>query len=337
MEKLLMRKFRQLILMLFIFCFIIGSVAMSASAMSASTEVPAKVMKQAPGFYRGQLGDFEVTVLSDGTAPRHLDQILSAPRIVRDELTADHEVEPVELSINAYLINTGAHLVLVDTGAGELFGSSNGLLVANIVAAGYRADQVDTILLTHIHADHSGGLSIGGKRQFPNATVYVDGQDVAYWLSKKEELKAPISARKTFEQSQTTVNPYVEAKRLVEIKPGLELVPGFLARSAPGHTPGHTAYLVESRGHKLFLWGDTIHSAKVQFSHPQVTVQYDVKPDEAAQTREQLLDFAAKNGVLVGSDHISFPGLGHVRKVGNGYRWIPIPYTAHVTELDPKP
>ena len=332
-----MKKFKQLILTLFIFGFIIASVTASASAMSVSIEVPAKVMKQAPGFYRGQLGAFEVTALSDGTAPRHLDEILSDHSTTRDELNADHEVEPVELSINAYLINTGAHLVLVDTGAGELFGPLSGLLVANIVAAGYRADQVDTILLTHIHGDHSGGLSIGGKRQFPNATVYVDGLDVAYWLNKKEELFAPPSARKTFEQSQATVNPYVEAKRLVEIKQREEIVPGITARSAPGHTPGHTVYLVESQGHKLLLWGDTIHSAEVQFSHPQVTVQYDVQPSVAIQTREQLLDFAAKDAWVVGSDHISFPGLGHVRKVSSGYRWIPIPYTARVTELDPKP
>ena len=327
-----MTKFRQLILTLLIFGFVIGSVG-----VPASIAVPAKVMKQAPGFYRGQLGDFEVTALSDGTTPRHLDEILSDPETVRDELTADHEVEPVELSINAYLINTGTHLVLVDTGAGELFGPLSGLLLANLVAAGYQAEQVDMILLTHIHGDHSGGLSISGKRQFPNATVYVDGLDVAYWLSKNEELKAPESTRKTFQQSQATVNPYVEAKRLLEIKRGSELVPGITARSAPGHTPGHTAYLVESRGHKLLLWGDTIHSAEVQFSYPQVTVQYDVRPDEATQTREQLLDFAAKNAVLVGSNHVSFPGFGHVRKLGDGYRWIPISYTARITELDPMP
>lgn len=326
-----MTKYRLLILTLLITGLLVCSAPLPAAA-----QAPVKVMKQVAGFYRASLGAFEVTALSDGNAPRHLDQILSDPGLVREELTADHQGEPVELSINAYLINTGAHLVLVDTGARELFGPSSGLLVSNLMAAAYRADQIDTILLTHIHGDHSGGLSSDGKRQFPNATVYVDSQDVAYWLSKKQELKAPASARKTFEQSQTTVNPYVEANRLVEIKPGSELVTGITARSAPGHTPGHTAYLVESRGHKLLLWGDTIHSSEVQFSHPQVTVQYDVNPDEATQTRRQLLDFAAKNAVLVGSAHISFPGFGHVRKMGDSYRWIPIPYTARVTELDPK-
>ena len=128
----------------------------------------------------------------------------------------------------------------------------------------------------------------------------------------------------------------MEAKRLVEIEPASKLVPGITAYSAPGHTPGHTAYLVESKEHKLLLWGDIIHAAQVQFDYPEIAVQYDVNPDKAAQTRKLLLDFAARNAVLVGSDHISFPGLGHVRKVGDRYRWVPIQYTARSTELDPK-
>src|SRR5262249_8362930 len=139
---------------------------------------------QAPGFYRAALGSFEVTALSDGTAPRHLDQILSKPDIVVAEYTANHQREPIGLSINAYLINTGAHLVLIDTGAGKLFGATSGLLITNLKAAGYQPDQIDTILLTHIHGDHSGGLSIKGARQFPRATVYVDEHDLRYFVTR---------------------------------------------------------------------------------------------------------------------------------------------------------
>lgn len=319
-----------------ILVLILVGLTITSVARIVAGQTPAPSPRQAPGFYRGYLGAFEVIALSDGTAPRRLDEIMSNPRLVREELSADHISEPVPISINAYLINTGSHLVLVDTGAGELFGSSSGLLLSNITAAGYRADQVDVILLTHIHADHSGGLSVGGKRRFPNATVYVNGRDIAHWLSKDEEAKAPPSSRKTFEQSQASVNPYVAANRVVEIKPDSEAIPGITARSASGHTPGHTAYLVESQGHKLLLWGDTIHSAEIQFGHPEVTVQYDVNPQAAVNARQQLLDFASKSGVLVGSAHISFPGLGRVRKVEGGYRWAPMPYSATVTELDPK-
>jgi glyoxylase-like metal-dependent hydrolase (beta-lactamase superfamily II) len=257
---------------------------------------------------------------------------------VQSELSANHESEPVAISINAFLINTGSHLVLVDTGAGELFGASSGLLLANLAASGYRADQVDTVLLTHIHGDHSGGLTVSGTRQFPNATVYVDGRDIALWLSKSKKERAAPSAQKTLEQSRSTVNPYVEAKRVVEIKPDMEVIPGITARAASGHTPGHTVYLVENQGHRLVLWGDTIHAAEVQFSHPDVTVQYDVDAQDAARARRRWLDAAATTGVLVGAAHISFPGLGHVRKTDDdGYRWVPIAHSPTVIELDPRP
>jgi glyoxylase-like metal-dependent hydrolase (beta-lactamase superfamily II) len=311
--------------------------ALIGLAILATAKVPSPTSeRQAPGFYRGYLGAFELTALSDGTASRHLDEILSNPELVREKLKADHQSEPVALSINAYLINTGSHLVLVDTGAGELFGPSSGLLLSNLTAAGYRADKVDIILLTHIHGDHSGGLSIQGKRQFPNATVYVDGRDTAHWLNDEMEAKAPSSSRKTFEQSRATISPYVIAGRLVETRPEVEVIPGITARTASGHTPGHTAYLVQSQGHKLLLWGDTIHAAEIQFDHPEVTVRYDVNAEEAAYSRRQWLEFAARTGVLVGSAHISFPGLGHVRKTTNGYRWMPIMYSAVPTELSPE-
>src|SRR6202034_4043674 len=101
------------------------------------------------------------------TAPRHVDKILSKPDIAVSEYAADHEMEPVDLSINAYLINTGAHLIPIDTGAGELFGATSGMLITNLEAAGYRPEQIDTILLTHIHADHSGVFQLGELETFP--------------------------------------------------------------------------------------------------------------------------------------------------------------------------
>jgi glyoxylase-like metal-dependent hydrolase (beta-lactamase superfamily II) len=297
---------------------------------------PRKPHQQAPGFYRARLGSFEVTALSDGAAPRHLDQILSNPDIAIAEYAADHEPQSVALSINAYLIDAGAHLVLIDTGAGELFGSASGMLVANLKAAGYQPEQIDTILLTHIHADHSGGLSIGGVRQFPNATVYVNERDVEYFVTSKDSSDESENLRRIVRQSRATVGPYLQANRVVLVKKDGEILPGITARSQPGHTPGHTAYLVESDGHKMLFWGDIVHSAEVQFEHPEVTIQYDIDPKEAAEARLREFQFTADRGLLVASAHISFPGIGHVRRAGSAYRWMPIPYSATVTELDPK-
>jgi glyoxylase-like metal-dependent hydrolase (beta-lactamase superfamily II) len=116
-----------------------------------------------------------------------MDQIFSKPTIAIKEYAANHEAPPISMSINAYLINTGSRLILIDTGTGELLGATSGLLISNLNAAGYRPGQIDTILLTHIHADHSGGLSIGGVRQFPNATVYVDRRDLEFFVTGKDD------------------------------------------------------------------------------------------------------------------------------------------------------
>jgi glyoxylase-like metal-dependent hydrolase (beta-lactamase superfamily II) len=97
---------------------------------------------------------------------------MSKPQAVRDAMARAHQALPIELSINAFLINTGSALVLVDTDAGELFGP-RGRLIANLRASGYQPEQIDAVLLTHIHGEHSGGLSIGGQRVFPNADIYV--------------------------------------------------------------------------------------------------------------------------------------------------------------------
>ncbi len=294
----------------------------------ASAEA-APVRTQAPGYYRLMVGDDEVTVLSDGTAPRDVSQIMSKPQEIRDTLARDHEALPIELSINAFLINTGAHLILVDTGAGELFGAGAGHLLPNLRAAGYQPEQVDTILLTHIHADHSGGLSIGGQRVFTNAVVYVDKHDPDFWLSKAAEAANP-ERKTTFKQSHQTVDPYVTAGKLRTFEGAVELLPGIRTLPAYGHTPGHSAYLVESKGERLLLWGDTIHLAEVQFADPDVTIEYDVDRAAAVASRKKLLGEAARTGMLVGGPHISFPGLGHVSTDASGYHWIALPYQATV-------
>jgi glyoxylase-like metal-dependent hydrolase (beta-lactamase superfamily II) len=288
------------------------------------------VDQQTPGFYRLRLGDFKVTVLLDGAAARNLPKIMSKPDIVRAEFAASHQALPVELSINAYLIDTGKKRILVDTGAGELFGDAAGHLVANMRAAGYAPTDIDVVLLTHIHADHSGGLSIGGKRVFPHAVVYVDKRDPALWLSRDAEAKAPPERRITFRQSQQTVEPYARAGKLKTFDGATRLFPGIRSIPEHGHTPGMSGYMIESRGERLLLWGDIIHATQAQFRHPEITIDYDVDPAQAITTRQRILRDAAEQGYLVGGAHLSFPGLGHVRADGNGsYEWVPAPY--HMT------
>jgi glyoxylase-like metal-dependent hydrolase (beta-lactamase superfamily II) len=163
---------------------------------------------------------------------------------------------------------------------------------------------------------------------FTNAVVFVDKRDPAYWLDADQEKAAPEKQKQTFRQSHATVDPYLKAGRLKTFDGATTLFPGIRSIPAYGHTPGHTAYLVESHGQQLLLWGDIIHCAEVQFRDPTITIEYDLNPDAAVATRMKLLADAAKQGYLVGGAHISFPGLGHVCADNKGYSWIPLPYSA---------
>jgi glyoxylase-like metal-dependent hydrolase (beta-lactamase superfamily II) len=238
----------------------------TAGAAPPLTTQPAPIRsgwtaQQAPGFYRLRLGDFRITVVSDGTAARDLSAIMSDPAKVRQAYADSHEGLPAELSINCYVIETGTQTILVDTGAGELFGATGGHLVENLRAAGYAPEDIDAVLLTHIHADHSGGLSIGGKRVFPNALVYVDQRDPAYWLDPQHETQAPADKRLSFQQSRQTVGPYLAAGKLRTFDGAQQLFDGVRSVSLHGHTPGMSGYMVESRGQRLLLWGDRARSA----------------------------------------------------------------------------
>ncbi|HET6433577.1 MBL fold metallo-hydrolase [Dyella sp.] len=287
------------------------------------------VKTSAPGYYRVMLGDFEVTALSDGTVDLPVDQLLmnTTPAAVDKALAASFEKSPLETSVNAYLINTGDKLVLIDTGAGTLFGPTLGKLLDSLRASGYQPEQVDEIVITHMHPDHVGGLIKDGEIAFPNAVVRADKRDADFWLSKANLDKAAEADKGFFQGAMASLNPYVEAHRFQPFEGATEIVPGIRAVSTPGHTPGHTSYLVESNGKKLMIWGDLVHVQAVQFAQPSVTIHFDSTPAKAEAERKAEFARAAKQGYLVADAHIAFPGLGHVRSKGAAYEWVPVNYT----------
>lgn len=288
------------------------------------------VKTQAPGFYRMMLGDFEITVLNDGTVGLPVDKLLTnttATRVTR-MLGNSFLKAPVETSVNGFLVNTGSKLVLIDTGAAGLFGPTLGNLLANLKAAGYQAEQIDEIYITHMHADHVGGLMADGKIAFPNAVVRADKHDADFWLSEANMDKAPDSAKGFFKGAMASLNPYVAAGKFKPFEGDTELVPGVRAQSAHGHTPGHATYAIESKGEKLVLWGDLMHVAAVQFPEPSVTIQFDTDSKAAMAQRKKAFADAAKAGYWVGAAHLSFPGIGHLRKSGSGYQFVPANYSS---------
>lgn len=301
-----------------------GAVLVPTTAQAAAPQVKT----QAPGYYRMMLGDFEVTALSDGTIDLPVDKLLTniKPAQLEKALSRAYLKAPVESSVNAFLINTGSQLVLVDAGAGNLFGPTVGKLVASLKAAGYQPEQVDAVLITHMHPDHIGGLTTGEQRTFPNATVHVDKADADFWLSADNMKKAPADAQGTFQGAMAALTPYSKADKLKPFAGDTELVPGIKSIGAHGHTPGHSAYSVESKGQKLVLWGDLLHVAAVQFADPSVTIQFDSDSKAAAQRKKAFAD-AAKQGYWVGAAHVSFPGIGHVASEGKGYVYVPANYS----------
>jgi len=301
-----------------------------ALAFGASQAAAPQQKSQAPGYYRMMLGDFEITALSDGTVDLPVDKLLTGARRgeVQRALQRAYLGVPVETSVNGYLVNTGTKLVLIDTGAAGLFGPTLGKLLGNLKAAGYQPEQVDEVYLTHLHPDHVGGLLADGKPAFPNAVVRFDQHDGDFWLSAEQLAKAPEDAKGFFQGAQASVKPYQEAGRLQPFKGDTELVPGVRALAAPGHTPGHTVYVVESQGHKLAVWGDLMHVAAVQFPDPAVTISFDTDSKAAMPQRKKAYAAAAKGGYYVAVAHVAFPGIGRLRADGKGYVWVPANYSS---------
>lgn len=313
------------------------SSASFALAAGAITALPSRVLAkapivgaQAPSFYRLKLGDYEVTALSDGTIKLPMAKIY---RNIKEKdaetyLEGHFQAGDAETSVNAFLVNTGDQLVLIDAGTGDLMGPSLGKLVANIEGSGYKASQIDHVILTHIHTDHSGGLNLNGRRMFDNAVLHVNHREEMFWLKADAESKNDKALAEYIAQAEMSVAPYVQAGKFETFGDNAAPIPGFRSVLRAGHTPGHSGIIVESKGEKLVFWGDIAHGDVLQFDHPRVTVDFDVHPEQAAASRAKAFAEAADQKYLVAGAHHAFPGIGHVRRENSNYDWVPLVYKA---------
>jgi len=307
-----------------------AAMALATMPMASHAAPPAKQTTQVPGYYRMAVGDFEVTALYDGYIV--IDQKLLKGVKEKDvqSLLARMFVENtkgVQTAVNAYLVNTGDHLILVDTGAAKCFGPTLGAIGDNIRAAGYDTSQVDAVLLTHLHGDHACGLvAADGNAAFPNATVYVAKEEAGFWLSKDVMAMVPQDTQAFFKMAQDSVEPYERAEKLKQFSGGATIVPGVVAVPTPGHTPGHAGYLFSSAGQQLLVWGDIVHSHAIQFARPEVAIEYDTDSKQAIASRKKIFAEVAKQKLWVAGAHLPFPGIGHVRAEKKGYAWVPVEY-----------
>ena len=310
-----------------LFIVFIQSIATIALAQTIEVKDKSFNFKGQLGLYRYKLGDFEITALSDGTVAQDLHTLLrgSSKNDIDQLLNNAHLANPVEASINSYLINTGKKLILVDTGAGSFFGAGNGgKLLQRLESAGYKPDQITDILITHVHTDHTGGLVINGQAAYPNATVHIGKADLDFFLDSKNQNGVKDYDKSYFQQATIAIAPYVKLGHISPISGSKFLFTGFDATPTPGHTPGHYFYTVQSKGKSITFIGDSIHVESVQFPKPEITITYDVDQLSAAKQRATQFKKIAKDGSLVAAPHLPFPGIGYIQQEasGRGYRFI---------------
>ncbi|KAF1006196.1 MAG: putative quorum-quenching lactonase YtnP [Luteibacter sp.] len=273
------------------------------------------------GVFRYRLGDFEVTALSDGTVPLDLHELLKgvSPADIDKALAGSFRRNPAETSINAFLVDTGSRRVLIDTGAG-------GRLLDSLKAAGYEPSQIDDILLTHAHGDHAGGLVHDGALVFPKATVHIAKADVDFFLDPAHQNGVPGYDKSYFVSATASLGPVKAAGKLDTFTGADQILPGIVSVPAPGHTPGHSFYRVESKGQSMLFIGDLVHAEAVQLPNPKVTIAFDV--DQSKAQAKRVADFKqfATSGQAVAAAHLPFPGIGHIRRQGAGYDFVPVDF-----------
>jgi glyoxylase-like metal-dependent hydrolase (beta-lactamase superfamily II) len=279
--------------------------------------------RQAPAWYRVKVGDYEVTALNDGVLTIDPAFYAAAPQAEAKEMLqqAHRLTSGVPTSVNAYAVNTGASVVLVDTGASTGMGAGLGKLPANLSAAGIDPGAVDVVFLTHLHPDHASGLVDGGGRPvFPNAELVLTEKEYAFWHDDGMLAQAPDGMKPFFAGARASVKPY--ASRIRRIADG-QIVPGLTAVAAPGHTAGHAMVRVASGSDAMLIWGDIVHTATLQFPHPEWAIAFDTDQKQAIATRQAVYDQVAADGVMVAGMHLDFPGLGHVSRTKTGYEYHP--------------
>lgn len=267
-----------------------------------------------------QIGDFSVTAISDGFLRTPLDVLSNIDPAEAARLQQDAGMtDPSAIHINCYLIRSPQRTVLVDTGAGG-FKQWGGGLQDNLRRAGVLPSEIDTVLLTHAHPDHIGGLLNGaGELSFPNAELVLHEQELSFWQNDIHLHRANERARGNFLFARQVFEKYRDRIRLFA---GEEVLPGISAQSLPGHTAGHCGYRVQSNDQDLLIWGDIVHFPHLQISHPEVSIAFDLDAHLAAATRTRLLDIVSADQLLIAGMHLGEEGFVRIIRNGKHYRLV---------------
>ena len=267
-----------------------------------------------------QIGEFSITAISDGYLSASLDLLSNIDRMDASKLQQDAGVnDPSSIHINCYLVRGRGRTILIDAGAGG-FKHWGGKLKVNLALAGAQASDIDTILLTHAHPDHVGGLlDASGEAAFPDAQLVVHQHEVAFWEDDGNLSRASERARGNFLFARKVFDKYREKMRLFT---GNEVLPGISAMPLPGHTAGHSGYRIESGDRSLLIWGDIVHFPQIQIARPDVFIAFDQDPLLSAATRSTLLDVVSADNILIAGMHLGELGFARIQRKGNLYRIV---------------
>jgi glyoxylase-like metal-dependent hydrolase (beta-lactamase superfamily II) len=301
-----------------------------AAALAATPALAAAppLGRQVASLYRTRIGEIEVTAVSDG--------IINLPPMVFGEanlaesrrLLAEARLPtegPVPCAVNTFLVNTGGRLALIDTGSGDALGPTMGQMPTNLAAMAITPALIDTVLLTHLHRDHAGGLcDKAGRALFPTAELVIPEAEAAFWFDEANIDRVPQGSRGGFAYAKQVAAAY--QGRIRRLPGGASPVAGVTSIDAFGHTPGHTLYRIASGVDQLLVFGDMVHIPALQTRHPEWGISFDVDPAGAVATRRRVLDMCAADRLLVAGMHMDFPGLGAVRREAEGYSLLAAPW-----------
>ncbi len=315
-----------------------GAAALAAApllpAMPASAAAPV-ADKQAPSFYRYNVGDIQVTVVSDGRNTFTLeDGFITNAKTAEINAALEKAFLPtgiMSIYFAPIVINTGSKLIVIDTGNGPLAKVSSrgatGLFADNLAAAGFEPNAVDMVVISHFHTDHVNGLlTADGASAFPNAEILVPAIEWKFWMDDGEMSRAPAGRMQGLFKNNRKLFDAALKRKVTPYEWGKEIAPGLLAVETIGHTPGHTSYVLSSGSGKVYIQSDVTDNPNPFATHPGWHGYFDQDADMAEKTRRRVYDMVVADRLMVQGFHYPFPGLGHVEKDGSGYRVIPAPW-----------